>query len=56
MSRLLRDFRTNQEGVTVIEYALVGVLISIAALTLLSAIGSTVRNLMSSTNSALTTA
>jgi Flp pilus assembly pilin Flp len=56
MARLLRDFRANQLGVTVIEYALVGCLISVVCISLVTGMGLTIRNLFSTINSAMTTA
>jgi pilus assembly protein Flp/PilA len=54
--RTCRDFQSNEEGVTMIEYALIAGLISIVAITLLSSMGGKVKNLFSTVNSALTTA
>ncbi len=56
MFRLLSELKANREGVTMIEYALIGGLVSVVAIALLSAMGSTVSNLFSTVNSALTTA
>lgn len=56
MLRLLRSLRAKEEGVTMIEYALIAALVSIVAVTLLSAIGTRVKNLFSTVNSGLTTA
>jgi Flp pilus assembly pilin Flp len=42
MRRLLKDFRTHKQGVTMIEYALIAGLISVVAIALLSAMGTTV--------------
>ena len=56
MRNLLRDLRGDTKGVTLIEYALIGGLVSIVAIALLSAMGSTLKNLFSNVNSALTSA
>ncbi len=56
MLRAFHEFRSNQEGVTLIEYALIAGLISIAAITLLSAVGSKVKNIFTSVNTSLTSA
>jgi pilus assembly protein Flp/PilA len=54
--RLLRDLRNDHRGVTMIEYALIAGLISVVAITLLTAMGTSVSNLFSTINSALTSA
>ena len=56
MLRLIRDLKSDNKGVTLIEYALIAGLISVVAIALLSAMGSSVKNIFSSINSALTTA
>jgi pilus assembly protein Flp/PilA len=56
MFRLIRDLKSDRKGVTLIEYALIGGLVSIVAIALLSAMGTSVKNLFSSVNSALTSA
>jgi pilus assembly protein Flp/PilA len=56
MLRLFRDFSTDREGVTMIEYALIAALVSIVAISLLAAMGGKVKNLYSTVNGALTTA
>jgi pilus assembly protein Flp/PilA len=56
MLRLLRDLRGDKKGVTMIEYALIAGLISVVAIALLSAMGTSVKNIFSSINDALTTA
>ena len=56
MLRLTRKFGRDQAGVTMIEYALIAALVSVVAISLLSAIGGKVKNLFTSVNSALTTA
>jgi pilus assembly protein Flp/PilA len=56
MLRLIRDLKSDKKGVTMIEYALIAGLISVVAITLLTAMGSSVSNLFSTINNALTTA
>ncbi len=56
MLRLIRDLKSDKKGVTMIEYALIAGLISVVAIALLSAMGTSVKNIFSSINSALTTA
>ncbi len=56
MLRLIRDLKSDNKGVTMIEYALIAGLISVVAIALLSAMGTSVKNLFSTINSALTTA
>ena len=56
MLRLIRDLKSDKKGVTMIEYALIAGLISVVAIALLSAMGSSVKNIFTSINSALTTA
>jgi pilus assembly protein Flp/PilA len=53
---LFRRLRKSEGGVTMIEYALIAALVSIVAISLLSAIGGRVKNLFSTVNSGLTTA
>ncbi len=56
MLRLIRDLKSDKKGVTMIEYALIAGLISVVAIALLSAMGSSVKNIFTSINNALTTA
>jgi pilus assembly protein Flp/PilA len=56
MIRLMRQLGRDQAGVTMIEYALIAALVSVVAISLLSAIGGKVKNLFTSVNTALTTA
>ncbi len=56
MRRLIRDLKSDKKGVTMIEYALIAGLISVVAITLLTAMGTSVKNIFSSINAALTTA
>jgi pilus assembly protein Flp/PilA len=56
MLRLIRDLKADNKGVTMIEYALIAGLISVVAIALLSAMGTSVKNIFTSINSALTTA
>ena len=50
------DLRSSEKGVTMIEYALIADLVSIVAVSLLSAMGAKLKNLFTTVNSALTTA
>ena len=57
MVRLVREIVGDSEGVTIIEYALIGALIAMIMVGLLAAMGNTLKNFFLSTvNSALTTA
>jgi pilus assembly protein Flp/PilA len=56
MFRLVRDLKSDNKGVTMIEYALIAGLVSIVAIALLSAMGTSVKNIFTSVNNALTTA
>jgi pilus assembly protein Flp/PilA len=56
MRRLLKDLRIDKRGVTMIEYALIAGLVSVVAIALLSAMGTSVKNLFTTINAALTTA
>ena len=56
MLRLIRDLKSDNKGVTMIEYALIAGLISVVAIALLSAMGTSVKNLFTTINNALTTA
>ncbi len=56
MLRLIRDLKSDNKGVTMIEYALIAGLISVVAIALLSAMGTSVKNIFTSINSALTSA
>ena len=56
MLRLIRDLKSDKKGVTMIEYALIAGLISVVAIALLSAMGTSVKNLFTTINNALTTA
>ncbi len=56
MKRLIRDLRNDHRGVTMIEYALIAGLVSVVAITLLTAMGTSVSNLYNTINGALTTA
>lgn len=56
MLRLIRDLKSDDRGVTMIEYAMIAGLISVVAITLLTAMGTSVSNIFSSINSALATA
>jgi Flp pilus assembly pilin Flp len=54
--RIFRDLRSSEKGVTMIEYALIADLVSIMAVSLLSAMGGKLKNLFTTVNCALTTA
>ena len=56
MRRLLKDLRTDERGVTMVEYALIAGLISVVAIALLTATGTSIVNIFTSINNALTTA
>ena len=56
MLRLIRQLGRDQAGVTMIEYALIAALVSVVAISLLSAMGTRVKNLFTTVNGALTTA
>jgi len=56
MRQLVRDLKSDNKGVTMIEYALIARLISVVAIALLSAMGTSVSNIFTTINSALTTA
>ena len=56
MLRLFRDLKSDNKGVTMIEYALIAGLISVVAIAMLTAMGTTVNSLFSTINTALTSA
>jgi len=56
MRNLLRDLKRDNKGVTMIEYALIAGLISVVAIALLTGMGSSVVNIFTTINGALTTA
>jgi pilus assembly protein Flp/PilA len=56
MLRLTRRLGRDQAGVTMIEYALIAALVSVVAISVLSALGGKVKNLFTTVNNALTTA
>jgi pilus assembly protein Flp/PilA len=56
MLRLIRSLKSDKKGVTLIEYALIAGLISVVAITLLTNVGSSIKNIFSSINTSLTTA
>ena len=56
MLRLIRDLKKDIKGVTMIEYALIAGLISVVAIALLTGMGSSVKNIFTTINTALTTA
>jgi pilus assembly protein Flp/PilA len=56
MLRLVRRLGKDQAGVTMVEYALIAALVSIVAISLLSAMGTRVKNIFTTINNALSTA
>jgi pilus assembly protein Flp/PilA len=56
MRLLFLDLSDNTDGVTMIEYALIAALISLVAIAMLTAMGSSLKNIFTSINSALTSA
>ena len=56
MFHLVRNLKSDKKGVTLIEYALIAGLISVVAITLLTNVGSSIKNIFSSINTSLTTA
>jgi Flp pilus assembly pilin Flp len=53
---MFRDFRMNEKGLTMTEYAIIAGLVSVVGVVLLTAMGGSVKNLYSTVNSKLTTA
>jgi len=53
LQRLVAKMRRDEKGATVIEYALIAALVSIAAITAFSALGTTVSTTMNSVESNL---
>jgi pilus assembly protein Flp/PilA len=56
MRRLFRDLKRDDRGVTMVEYALIAGLVSVVAIALLTGMGSSVLNIFTSINNALSTA
>ena len=48
--RILRRLKSNIKGVTMLEYALIAALVAIAAVTILSTLGTTVSSVFSNVN------
>lgn len=55
MFRKFKALKGDQRGVTLLEYAFIAVLVSIAAVTLLSSIGSKVSSMYSKVNGSFST-
>jgi pilus assembly protein Flp/PilA len=51
MSRMLRAFAGNRDGATMIEYALIAALVSVAAVVILGLLGTSVSQVFSAVNS-----
>ena len=56
MVRLIRDFVGERRGITLVEYALIAGLITLACVAILTTMGSSLSNLYSSLNSSLSSA
>lgn len=56
MLRLIRGFKGDRRGVTMIEYALIAGLVSVVAIGILGALGGKVKGIFSTINSTLTSA
>lgn len=52
MTNLLTNFATDENGATAIEYGLIAMLISVAIITVLGAIGTNLNNTFSTINAA----
>ena len=56
MLRSIKRFLAEEAGVTMVEYALIAALVAIAAVTILSTMGTSISKIFSRVNSALSTA
>ena len=56
MLRLFREFRCDQKGLSMIEYALIAALIASTLITALTNMGVTLKSFYTTINTALTTA
>ncbi len=56
MLAILREFRSNKQGLSLVEYALLAGLVSLVAVVMLTAMGGSVKGALSTVNSKLTTA
>ena len=56
MSKFLRAFAKDESGATAIEYGLIAALISVAAITALTSVGSSLTGMFNTVASALDTA
>lgn len=55
LARYIKDFAREEDGVTVIEYALVASLIALAAVTIMGTLGGTLANMFNFINGKLKT-
>lgn len=56
MRHLLRNLKSDNKGVTMIEYALIAGLVSVVAVVVLTGVGTSIANLFTTVNNGLTTA
>jgi pilus assembly protein Flp/PilA len=56
MLRSIKQFLADKAGVTMIEYALIAALVAIAAITILTTMGTSISKIFSKVNSSLTAA
>jgi Flp pilus assembly pilin Flp len=56
MIRLVRDFVGERKGITLVEYALIAGLLTLACVAILTTMGSVLSNFYSSLNSSLSSA
>jgi pilus assembly protein Flp/PilA len=54
MRRVIKKFIRNEEAATMIEYALIAALVSVAAVVILGSLGSSIKNVFTSVNSSMT--
>jgi pilus assembly protein Flp/PilA len=53
MRNIVRQFVRNERGATMIEYALIAALVSVAAVVILGSLGQSVSNVFSTVNTAM---